>query len=116
MRAFLQILEYIFRRHIALWALLAGFFVGSLNKACLDLSDRWEPTTPPPIVSTASCIENPMLCALPEEVHKQILREQIRLQIKEVKFLELDECVQDPGCELLGDQQEEYEQLKEELQ
>jgi len=110
------VFEIFFRRHIVLWALLTGFALGSLTTANAMRDDRVDPHYPPPIMSHDSCMDNPGLCAMDEEVHKQLIRDQITEQINTIRFEKLHACVEDPGCALMGDEQDEYEKLMGEVQ
>ena len=109
------------RKHMVLWALLTGFILGALSRECshevLDTSDRIDPVSQPEApVSHDSCMANPTLCAMPVEVQQQVLRDQFTRQFHEYRLEKLQECVDDPGCELCCGYLEEYEKLKEELQ
>lgn len=103
-----------FKRHIVLWALLAGLFVGSLNTSndCDLAADRREPAYFGGIPNNDSCRANPGLCAPPPELfHRHATRQLVNEELKKLRIFEYEECINDPGCELLGVQQEEYDEL-----
>ena len=103
-----------FRRHMVLWALLTGFFLGAVARDCgcdtLDVGDMNESA------SNDTCMDNPTLCAMPHELHNKMVSNWTMRQINELQLNELQRCVDDPGCELLGVELEEYEKLKVKFQ